>query len=130
MWRDIKHYSEEGTASWLSGIWTATRPPTATCRTAPCSAPPTATCAAKLRAVTNLDNGLETIVRSTIAPSAAALIDLSTAAAAQLEMVDGVRQGAPRTHHRSPDQMVGDGADDPMPTPTSPAAPAARWLPS
>ena len=69
----------------------ARRPPTATCRTASCSAPPTATCRCCYVRVTNLDNGLETIVRvNDRGPFGSdRLIDLSHAAAKQLEMVEG-----------------------------------------
>jgi rare lipoprotein A len=76
--------------------------------------------------VTNLDNGLETIVRvNDRGPSAAIASSISPAAAAQLEMVEG---GEARVRLElitdQPDQMVEMVPMTPM-TPMEPAAPAA-----
>ncbi|MGL4251118.1 MAG: septal ring lytic transglycosylase RlpA family protein [Aeromonas sp.] len=91
VWRDIKHYSEEGTASWLSlaldGQKTANGDVldstlfSAAHRNLPIPS---------YVRVTNLDNGLETIVRvNDRGPfNTPRLIDLSRAAAKQLEMID------------------------------------------
>ncbi len=110
VWRDIKHYSEEGTASWLAqdldGQKTAngdvqdSKLFSAAHRNLPLPS---------YVRVTNLDNGLETIVRvNDRGPFGSdRLIDLSHAAAKQLEMVEG---GEARVRveliNDTPDQMV------------------------
>lgn len=127
VWRDIKHYSEEGTASWLAqdldGQKTANGDVldstqfSAAHRNLPLPS---------YVRVTNLDNGLETIVRvNDRGPfGSARLIDLSHAAAKQLEMVDG---GEARVRleliNDTPDQMVEMVPMTPM-QPMQPAAPA------
>lgn len=90
VWRDIKHYTEEGTASWLAkdldGNKTAngdvldSKLFSAAHRNLPIPS---------YVRVTNLDNGLETIVRvNDRGPfDSSRLIDLSYAAAEQLDMV-------------------------------------------
>lgn len=128
VWRDIKHYSEEGTASWLSqdldGNKTANGDVldstlfSAAHRNLPLPS---------YVRVTNLDNGLETIVRvNDRGPFGSdRLIDLSHAAAKQLEMVDG---GEARVRleliTEQPDQMV---EMVPM-APMQPAAQEAAFL--
>ncbi|MFB2864249.1 septal ring lytic transglycosylase RlpA family protein [Aeromonas sp. MdU4] len=129
VWRDIKHYSEEGTASWLSpdldGQKTAngdvldSKLFSAAHRNLPIPS---------YVRVTNLDNGLETIVRvNDRGPfNSPNLIDLSYAAAKQLEMVDS---GAARVRleliNDTPDQMVIMEPMKPIEmTPTTPAAAA------
>lgn len=133
MWRDIKHYSEEGTASWLAqdldGQKTAngdvqdSKLFSAAHRNLPLPS---------YVRVTNLDNGLETIVRvNDRGPfGSERLIDLSHAAAKQLEMVEG---GEARVRieliNDTPDQMVIMAPMKPIEmTPTTPAAaaPAAQ----
>ena len=128
VWRDIKHYSEEGTASWLArdldGNKTANGDVldstlfSAAHRNLPLPS---------YVRVTNLDNGLETIVRvNDRGPFGSdRLIDLSHAAATQLEMVEG---GEARVRLElitdQPDQMVEMVPMAPM-TPMAPAAPTA-----
>ncbi|MGL6486561.1 septal ring lytic transglycosylase RlpA family protein [Aeromonas hydrophila] len=131
VWRDIKHYSEEGTASWLAqdldGQKTAngdvqdSKRFSAAHRNLPLPS---------YVRVTNLDNGLETIVRvNDRGPFGSdRLIDLSHAAAKQLEMVEG---GEARVRveliNDTPDQMVIMAPMKPIEmTPTTPAAPAAQ----
>jgi len=126
VWRDIKHYSEEGTASWLSqdldGQQTAngdvldSKLFSAAHRNLPIPS---------YVRVTNLDNGLETIVRvNDRGPfNSPRLIDLSYAAAKQLEMVEG---GEARVRLElisdTPDQMVVMEPMKPIEmTPTTPA---------
>ncbi|MGL6149898.1 MAG: septal ring lytic transglycosylase RlpA family protein [Aeromonas sobria] len=133
VWRDIKHYSEEGTASWLSpdldGQNTAngdvldSKLFSAAHRNLPIPS---------YVRVTNLDNGLETIVRvNDRGPfNSPRLIDLSYAAAKQLEMVDS---GAARVRleliNDTPDQMVIMEPMKPIEmTPTTPAAAAHNTL--
>lgn len=127
VWRDLKHYSEEGTASWLAqdldGQKTANGDVldstqfSAAHRNLPLPS---------YVRVTNLDNGLETIVRvNDRGPFGSdRLIDLSHAAAKQLEMVDG---GEARVRleliNDTPDQMVEMVPMTPM-QPMQPAAPA------
>lgn len=127
VWRDIKHYSEEGTASWLAqdldGQKTAngdvqdSKLFSAAHRNLPLPS---------YVRVTNLDNGLETIVRvNDRGPFGSdRLIDLSHAAAKQLEMVEG---GEARVRieliNDTPDQMVIMAPMKPIEmTPTTPAA--------
>ncbi|MBO0397200.1 septal ring lytic transglycosylase RlpA family protein [Aeromonas veronii] len=127
VWRDIKHYSEEGTASWLSpdldGQKTAngdvldSKLFSAAHRNLPIPS---------YVRVTNLDNGLETIVRvNDRGPfNSPRLIDLSYAAAKQLEMVDS-SEARVRLELISdtPDQMVIMEPMKPIEmTPTTPAA--------
>ncbi|MFQ2157193.1 septal ring lytic transglycosylase RlpA family protein [Aeromonas hydrophila] len=133
VWRDIKHYSEEGTASWLAqdldGQKTAngdvqdSKLFSAAHRNLPLPS---------YVRVTNLDNGLETIVRvNDRGPFGSdRLIDLSHAAAKQLEMVEG---GEARVRveliNDTPDQMVIMAPMKPIEmTPITPAAaaPAAQ----
>lgn len=127
VWRDIKHYQEEGTASWLDkgldGNKTAngdvldSKLFSAAHRNLPLPS---------YVRVTNLDNGLETIVRvNDRGPFGSdRLIDLSHAAAQQLEMVEG---GEARVRldllNDTPDQMVEMVPMTPM-QPMQPAAPA------
>lgn len=127
VWRDIKHYSEEGTASWLSqdldGQKTAngdvldSKLFSAAHRNLPLPS---------YVRVTNLANGLETIVRvNDRGPFGSdRLIDLSHAAAKQLDMVEG---GEARVRLElisdTPDQMVEMVPMIPM-QPMQPAAPA------
>ncbi|MGL5093019.1 MAG: septal ring lytic transglycosylase RlpA family protein [Aeromonas sobria] len=110
VWRDIKHYSEEGTASWLS-------PDLDGQKTANGDALDSKLFSAAHRnlpipsyvRVTNLDNGLETIVRvNDRGPfNSPRLIDLSYAAAKQLEMVDsGEARVRLELINDTPDQMV------------------------
>lgn len=127
VWRDIKHYSEEGTASWLSpdldGQKTAngdvldSKLFSATHRNLPIPS---------YVRVTNLDNGLETIVRvNDRGPfNSPRLIDLSYAAAKQLEMVDsGEARVRLELISDTPDQMVIMEPMKPIEmTPTTPAA--------
>lgn len=127
VWRDIKHYSEEGTASWLSpdldGQQTAngdvldSKLFSAAHRNLPIPS---------YVRVTNLDNGLETIVRvNDRGPfNSPRLIDLSYAAARQLEMVDsGEARVRLELISDTPDQMVIMEPMKPIEmTPTSPAA--------
>ncbi|MFM4964995.1 septal ring lytic transglycosylase RlpA family protein [Aeromonas bivalvium] len=118
VWRDIKHYSEEGSASWLDkgldGNKTANGDTmdstlfTAAHRNLPLPS---------YVRVTNLDNGRETIVRvNDRGPfTASRLIDLSHAAAHQLGMVE---QGEARVRldliTDTPDQQIERMADIPM----------------
>ncbi len=118
VWRDIKHYSEEGSASWLDkgldGNKTANGDTmdstlfTAAHRNLPLPS---------YVRVTNLDNGRETIVRvNDRGPfTASRLIDLSHAAAHQLDMVE---QGEARVRldliTDTPDQQIERVADIPM----------------
>ena len=127
VWRDIKHYSEEGTASWLSpdldGQKTAngdvldSKLFSAAHRNLPIPS---------YVRVTNLDNGLETIVRvNDRGPfNSPRLIDLSYAAAKQLEMVDsGEARVRLELISDTPDQMVIMAPMKPIEmTPTIPAA--------
>ncbi|MBF3236591.1 septal ring lytic transglycosylase RlpA family protein [Aeromonas veronii] len=127
VWRDIKHYSEEGTASWLSpdldGQKTAngdvldSKLFSAAHRNLPIPS---------YVRVTNLDNGLETIVRvNDRGPfDSSRLIDLSYAAAKQLEMVDsGEARVRLELISDTPDQMVIMEPMKPIEmTPTTPAA--------
>ncbi|WP_337074745.1 septal ring lytic transglycosylase RlpA family protein [Aeromonas veronii] len=127
VWRDIKHYSEEGTASWLSpnldGQKTAngdvldSKLFSAAHRNLPIPS---------YVQVTNLDNGLETIVRvNDRGPfNSPRLIDLSYAAAKQLEMVDsGEARVRLELISDTPDQMVIMEPMKPIEmTPTTPAA--------
>ena len=127
VWRDIKHYSEEGTASWLSpdldGQKTAngdvldSKLFSAAHRNLPIPS---------YVRVTNLDNGLETIVRvNDRGPfNSPRLIDLSYAAAKQLEMVDsGEARVRLELINDTPDQMVIMEPMKPIEmTPTTPAA--------
>ncbi|MGY3857352.1 septal ring lytic transglycosylase RlpA family protein [Aeromonas intestinalis] len=126
VWRDIKHYQEEGTASWLSqdldGQKTAngdvldSKLFSAAHRNLPLPS---------YVRVTNLGNGLETIVRiNDRGPFGSdRLIDLSHAAAKQLDMVEG---GEARVRLElisdTPDQMV---EMVPM-TPMQPMQPAVQ----
>lgn len=118
VWRDIKHYSEEGSASWLDkgldGNKTANGDTmdstlfTAAHRNLPLPS---------YVRVTNLDNGRETIVRvNDRGPfTSSRLIDLSHAAAHQLGMVE---QGEARVRldliTDTPDQQIERVADIPM----------------
>ncbi|WP_227095150.1 septal ring lytic transglycosylase RlpA family protein [Aeromonas veronii] len=127
VWRDIKHYSEEGTASWLSpdldGQKTAngdvldSKLFSAAHRNLPIPS---------YVRVTNLDNGLETIVRvNDRGPfNSPRLIDLSYTAAKQLEMVDsGEARVRLELISDTPDQMVIMEPMKPIEmTPTTPAA--------
>lgn len=130
VWRDIKHYSEEGTASWLAqdldGQKTAngdvldSKLFSAAHRNLPLPS---------YVRVTNLANGLETIVRvNDRGPfDSTRLIDLSYAAAKQLEMVEG---GEARVRieliNDTPDQMVIMEPMKPIEmTPTTSATPRA-----
>ncbi|MFM5858125.1 septal ring lytic transglycosylase RlpA family protein [Aeromonas veronii] len=127
VWRDIKHYSEEGAASWLSpdldGQKTAngdvldSKLFSAAHRNLPIPS---------YVRVTNLDNGLETIVRvNDRGPfNSPRLIDLSYAAAKQLEMVDsGEARVRLELISDTPDQMVIMEPMKPIEmTPTTPAA--------
>ncbi|MFM4982192.1 septal ring lytic transglycosylase RlpA family protein [Aeromonas veronii] len=127
VWRDIKHYSEEGTASWLSpdldGQKTAngdvldSKMFSAAHRNLPIPS---------YVRVTNLNNGLETIVRvNDRGPfNSPRLIDLSYAAAKQLEMVDsGEARVRLELISDTPDQMVIMEPMKPIEmTPTTPAA--------
>lgn len=127
VWRDIKHYSEEGTASWLSpdldGQKTAngdvldSKLFSAAHRNLPIPS---------YVRVTNLDNGLETIVRvNDRGPfNSPRLIDLSYAAGKQLEMVDsGEARVRLELISDTPDQMVIMEPMKPIEmTPTTPAA--------
>ncbi|WP_429031518.1 septal ring lytic transglycosylase RlpA family protein [Aeromonas veronii] len=127
VWRDIKHYSEEGTASWLSpdldGQKTAngdvldSKLFSAAHRNLPIPS---------YVRVTNLDNGLETIVRvNDRGPfNSPRLIDLSYAAAKQLEMVNnGEARVRLELISDTPDQIVIMEPMKPIEmTPTTPAA--------
>ncbi|WP_303842948.1 septal ring lytic transglycosylase RlpA family protein [Aeromonas sobria] len=133
VWRDIKHYSEEGTASWLS-------PDLDGQKTANGDALDSKLFSAAHRnlpipsyvRVTNLDNGLETIVRvNDRGPfNSPRLIDLSYAAAKQLEMVDsGEARVRLELINDTPDQMVIMEPMKPIEmTPTTPAAAAPKTL--
>ncbi len=130
VWRDIKHYSEEGTASWLS-------PDLDGQKTANGDVLDSTLFSAAHRnlpipsyvRVTNLDNGLETIVRvNDRGPfNSPRLIDLSYAAAKQLEMVDsGEARVRLELINDTPDQMV---IMEPMkPIEMTPAAAASNTL--
>ena len=127
VWRDIKHYSEKGTASWLSpdldGQKTAngdvlnSKLFSAAHRNLPIPS---------YVRVTNLDNGLETIVRvNDRGPfNSPRLIDLSYAAAKQLEMVNnGEARVRLELISDTPDQLVIMEPMTPIEmTPTTPAA--------
>ncbi|PKQ74720.1 septal ring lytic transglycosylase RlpA [Aeromonas sobria] len=129
VWRDIKHYSEEGTASWLSSDLDGQK-------TANGDALDSKLFSAAHRnlpipsyvRVTNLDNGLETIVRvNDRGPfNSPRLIDLSYAAAKQLEMVDsGEARVRLELINDTPDQMVIMEPMKPIEmTPTTPTAAA------
>ncbi|MBS4696342.1 septal ring lytic transglycosylase RlpA family protein [Aeromonas allosaccharophila] len=133
VWRDIKHYSEEGTASWLSpdldGQKTAngdvldSKLFSAAHRNLPIPS---------YVRVTNLNNGLETIVRvNDRGPfNSPHLIDLSYAAAKQLEMVDsGEARVRLELINDTPDQMVIMEPMKPIEmTPTTPAAAASNTM--
>ncbi len=133
VWRDIKHYSEEGTASWLSpdldGQKTAngdvldSKLFSAAHRNLPIPS---------YVRVTNLNNGLETIVRvNDRGPfNSPNLIDLSYAAAKQLEMVDsGEARVRLELINDTPDQMVIMEPMKPIEmTPTTPAAAASNAM--
>ena len=129
VWRDVKHYSEEGTASWLSRDLDGNKTANGDVQdsTLFSAAHRNLPLPSYVR-VTNLDNGLETIVRvNDRGPFGSdRLIDLSHAAAAQLEMVEG---GEARVRLElitdQPDQMVEMVPMTPM-TPMEPAAPAAN----
>ncbi len=133
VWRDIKHYSEEGTASWLS-------PDLDGQKTANGDVLDSTLFSAAHRnlpipsyvRVTNLDNGLETIVRvNDRGPfNSPRLIDLSYAAAKQLEMVDsGEARVRLELINDTPDQMVIMEPMKPIEmTPTTPAAAASNTL--
>ncbi|WP_042012802.1 septal ring lytic transglycosylase RlpA family protein [Aeromonas fluvialis] len=130
VWRDIKHYSEEGSASWLSpdldGQKTAngdvldSKLFSAAHRNLPIPS---------YVRVTNLDSGLETIVRvNDRGPfNSPHLIDLSYAAAKQLEMVDsGTARVRLELINDTPDQRVIMEPMKPIEmTPTTPAATAS-----
>ncbi|MFM5162868.1 septal ring lytic transglycosylase RlpA family protein [Aeromonas rivipollensis] len=126
VWRDIKHYSEEGTASWLSQDLDGNKTANGDVQdsTLFSAAHRNLPLPSYVR-VTNLDNGLETIVRiNDRGPfGSERLIDLSHAAAKQLEMVDG---GEARVRLElitdQPDQMVEMVPMTPM-TPMTPMAP-------
>ena len=128
VWRDIKHYSEEGTASWLAreldGQPTANgdRMDSTLFSAAHRNLP-----IPSYVRVTNLDNGLETIVRvNDRGPfNSPHLIDLSYAAAKQLEMADsGEARVRLELINDTPDQMVVMAPMQPIEmTPTTPAAP-------
>ncbi|MFM4939820.1 septal ring lytic transglycosylase RlpA family protein [Aeromonas enteropelogenes] len=140
VWRDIKHYTEEGTASWLAkdldGNKTAngdvldSKLFSAAHRNLPIPS---------YVRVTNLDNGLETIVRvNDRGPfDSSRLIDLSYAAAEQLDMVHtGEARVRLELISDTPDQRVimepmaptmpaetpADTQVAPSPKPTTPAA--------
>lgn len=133
VWRDIKHYSEEGTASWLSpdldGQKTAngdvldSKLFSAAHRNLPIPS---------YVRVTNLNNGLETIVRvNDRGPfNSPNLIDLSYAAAKQLEMVDsGEARVRLELINDTPDQMVIMEPMKPIEmTPTTPVAAAPNTM--
>ncbi|MNR06937.1 RlpA-like protein precursor [compost metagenome] len=131
MWRDIKHYSEEGTASWLSQDLDGNKTANGDVQdsTLFSAAHRNLPLPSYVR-VTNLDNGLETIVRvNDRGPfGSERLIDLSHAAAKQLEMVDG---GEARVRLElitdQPDQMVEMVPMTPM-QPMQPAAQEAAFL--
>ena len=132
VWRDIKHYTEEGTASWLAqdldGQKTAngdvldSKLFSAAHRNLPLPS---------YVRVTNLTNGLETIVRvNDRGPSdSTRLIDLSYAAAKQLDMVEsGEARVRLELINDKPDQMVEMVpmmTMQPMQAAQSPATPAA-----
>ena len=131
VWRDIKHYSEEGTASWLSQDLDGNKTANGDVQdsTLFSAAHRNLPLPSYVR-VTNLDNGLETIVRvNDRGPfGSERLIDLSQAAATQLEMVDG---GEARVRLElitdQPDQMVEMVPMTPM-QPMQPAAQEAAFL--
>lgn len=130
VWRDIKHYSEEGTASWLAqdldGQKTAngdvldSKLFSAAHRNLPLPS---------YVRVTNLANGLETIVRvNDRGPfDSTRLIDLSYAAAKQLDMVgSGEARVRIELINDTPDQMVIMEPMKPIEmTPTTSATPQA-----
>ncbi|PJG59186.1 septal ring lytic transglycosylase RlpA family protein [Aeromonas cavernicola] len=110
VWRDIKHYSEEGTASWLAkdldGNKTANGD---TMDSALFSAAHRNLPLPSYVKVTNLDNGLETIVRvNDRGPfDNNRLIDLSYAAATQLDMVaSGEARVRLELINDTPDQQI------------------------
>ncbi|MGN5137794.1 septal ring lytic transglycosylase RlpA family protein [Aeromonas sp. 164P] len=132
VWRDIKHYSEEGSASWLSpdldGQKTAngdvldSKLFSAAHRNLPIPS---------YVRVTNLDNGLETIVRvNDRGPfNSPRLIDLSYAAAKQLEMVDsGEARVRLELISDTPDQMVIMEPMKPIEMTTPPPAAASNTM--
>lgn len=148
VWRDIKHYTEEGTASWLAkeldGNKTAngdvldSKLFSAAHRNLPIPS---------YVRVTNLDNGLETIVRvNDRGPfDSSRLIDLSYAAAEQLDMVHiGEARVRLELISDTPDQRVimepmaptmpaetpADTQVAPSPKPATPAATPAATLAS
>lgn len=131
VWRDIKHYSEEGTASWLAQDLDGNKTANGDVQdsTLFSAAHRNLPLPSYVR-VTNLDNGLETIVRvNDRGPfGSERLIDLSHAAAQQLEMVDG---GEARVRLElitdQPDQMVEMVPMTPM-APMQPAAQEAAFL--
>ena len=131
VWRNIKHYSEEGTASWLAQDLDGNKTANGDVQdsTLFSAAHRNLPLPSYVR-VTNLDNGLETIVRvNDRGPfGSERLIDLSHAAAKQLEMVDG---GEARVRLElitdQPDQMVEMVPMTPM-QPMEPAAQEAAFL--
>ncbi|MFM5146823.1 septal ring lytic transglycosylase RlpA family protein [Aeromonas rivipollensis] len=131
VWRDIKHYSEEGTASWLSQDLDGNKTANGDVQdsTLFSAAHRNLPLPSYVR-VTNLDNGMETIVRvNDRGPfGSERLIDLSHAAAKQLGMVDG---GEARVRLElitdQPDQMVEMVPMTPM-VPMQPAAQEAAFL--
>ncbi len=133
VWRDIKHYTEEGTASWLApdldGQKTAngdvldSKLFSAAHRNLPLPS---------YVRVTNLSNGLETIVRvNDRGPFGSdRLIDLSYAAAKQLDMIDsGEARVRLELINDTPDQMMIIEPMKPIAmTPTTAAAAAPKTI--
>lgn len=126
VWRDIKHYQEEGTASWLSQALDGQKTANGDLQDSKLfSAAHRNLPLPSYVRVTNLGNGLETIVRiNDRGPFGSdRLIDLSHAAAKQLDMVEG---GEARVRLElisdTPDQMV---EMVPM-TPMQPMQPVAQ----
>ncbi|MDF2393353.1 septal ring lytic transglycosylase RlpA family protein [Aeromonas sp. 2MA4] len=133
VWRDIKHYTEEGTASWLApdldGQKTAngdvldSKLFSAAHRNLPLPS---------YVRVTNLSNGLETIVRvNDRGPFGSdRLIDLSYTAAEQLDMVaSGEARVRLELINDTPDQMMIIEPMKPIPmTPTTAAAAAPKTI--
>lgn len=130
VWRDIKHYSEEGTASWLAQALDGQ--PTANGdlmdSTLFSAAHRNLPIPSYVR-VTNLDNGLETIVRvNDRGPfNSPRLIDLSYAAAKQLAMVDsGEARVRLELINDTPDQMIELAPMAITPAPPASTAPATK----
>ncbi|WP_309266298.1 septal ring lytic transglycosylase RlpA family protein [Aeromonas salmonicida] len=133
VWRNIKHYTEEGTASWLApdldGQKTAngdvldSKLFSAAHRNLPLPS---------YVRVTNLSNGLETIVRvNDRGPFGSdRLIDLSYAAAKQLDMIDsGEARVRLELINDTPDQMMIIEPMKPIAmTPTTAAAAAPKTI--